>query len=432
MPQFCFGTGRTLITPPLGVELCGYGPYLGRRAAEIVQDLYCTALALSDGAQTCVWLSNDLVWTDRSLVDATLRLVRAEYNLDPARVVVTNTHTHSGPATMKTVGWGEWDDAYTRTLPRRFADAVGQALDRMAPGRIGFGRAEIPGLSVNRVDEDGPVDREALLIRIDDMDGRMRAAAVNFSAHPVTMGASLAVCGDYAGDGVAKMEHALGGEAKILFFQGSCGNLNCRGFGDGLETMRENGTLLKDRVLPALERIETTPEVALSGDKFQMPMPMQTPDRDTLVQELNDYTAQIEAFDGDRASKEFRQLRFERDWRRVRLEILDGPHPQRLEIEVAYLRINDAVLVAHPLELFLEFGNAIKDASPYPFTFLVGYANEAVGYLARPQDFSQKGFGWYAAVHAPKLCRHLEFEPDAGQVFTDHIIALLRRIKQKE
>ena len=111
MSQLHFGTGRTVITPPTGVELCGYGPYIERRSTAVHQDLHATALALSDGDRVFVWVSNDLVWTDRCLVDETHRIVRKRHGLDPARVVITNTHTHSGPATMKTeMGMGVGDD----------------------------------------------------------------------------------------------------------------------------------------------------------------------------------------------------------------------------------------------------------------------------------------------------------------------------------
>jgi hypothetical protein len=421
-----------VITPPLGLELCGYGPYLGRRGTAVHQDLHCTALALSDGNAAYALVSNDLIWLDRWLVEEIHRRIHAATGLDPARVIITNTHTHSGPATMTTVAWGEPDEAYVRTLPGLIAEAVERAVRGMQPGRIGFGRVDIPELSVNRVEQDGPVDREALLFRIDDADGTMRAAGINFSAHPVTLGASPLICGDYPGDGIAKMERALNGKANILFFQGSCGNLNCRGFGAGLETLDANGTLLKDCVLPALDAIQTVPEVTLAGDTVEMPLPMQVPDREALMRDIAAYEEQIAAFTGDKDTREYRQMRFERDWRKVRLDLLDRPHPGRLELRVAYLRINDAVLAAHPLELFLEYGNEIKAASPYPHTFLVGYANEAVGYLARPQDFSLQGFGHYAAVFAPRICRHLEFQPDAGAVFRDHVLALLHRIKEKE
>ena len=95
------------------------------------------------------------------------------------------------------------------------------------------------------------------------------------------------------------------------------------------------------------------------------------------------------------------------------------------------MRINDAVLLAHPLELFLTYGKQVQAASPFAHTMVIGYANETVGYLARPQDFDQEGFGWYAAVFAPRICRHLPFEHDAGSVFRDHLIAMLHRIRQR-
>ena len=434
MTQLHFGTGRTLITPPAGIELCGYGPYLERRATAVHQDLHCTALALSDGDRIFVWVSNDLVWTDRSLVDETHRIVRDRYGLDPARVIITNTHTHSGPATMKTVAWGKWDEDYTAGLPELFADAIGQAVSNLEPGRIGFGRTPVPELSVNRVDESGEADAEALLMRIENTRGRMRAAAINFGAHPVTLGADTVICGDYPADAIGKMEQDRE-DLRVLFLQGSCGDLNCRGFGEGMDVMKANGSLLRDHVLPALDDIATDSEVNLDGDTFEVALPTEVPDRadrEALASELADCRDRLEASGRGANPADLRNLRFEADWRAHRLGLLDGPHPQRVEFRVSWMRVNDAVLLAHPLELFLTYGKQIRSASPYPHTMVVGYANETVGYLARPQDFDQEGFGWYAAVFAPRICRHLPFEPDAGSVFRDHLIALLHRIRQRE
>ncbi len=429
MSQLHFGTGRTVITPPTGVELCGYGPYIGRRATAVHQDLHSTALALSDGDRTFVWVSNDLVWTDRSLADETHRIVRDRYGLDPARVVIANTHTHSGPAAMKTVAWGKWDEEYTAGLPERFADAIGQAVSNLEPGRAGFGKTSVPDLSVNRVDEGGEADDEARLMRIDDIRGRMRAAAINLGAHPVTLGADTVICGDYPADAIEKMEEKREG-FRALFFQGSCGDLNCRGFGEGMDMMKANGSLLADHVVPALDSIETTGDVELDGDTYVVALPTEVPDRTGLETELAEYRDRLKASNADADPGENRKLRFEVDWRVQRLELLDGPHPQRLEFRVSWMRINDTVLLAHPLELFLTYGKQVQSASPFPNTLVIGYANETVGYLARPQDFEQEGFGWYAAVFAPRICRHLPFEPEAGSVFRDHLIAMLHRIRQ--
>ena len=315
-----------------------------------------------------------------------------------------------------------------------FADAIGQAVSSLEPGRIGFGRTPVPELSVNRVDEGGEADGEALLMRIDDTRGRMRAAAINFGAHPVTLGADTVICGDYPADAIGKMELDREG-LRVLFLQGSCGDLNCRGFGDGMDMMKSNGSLLRDHVLPALDEIGTDPEVDLDGDTSQVALPMEVPDqadRAALESELADSRDRVEASDSDADPADLRKLRFEADWRAQRLDLLDGPHPQRMEFRVSWMRINDAVMLAHPLELFLTYGKQVQSASPYAHTMVIGYANETVGYLARPQDFDQEGFGWYAAVFAPRICRHLPFEPDAGTVFRDHLIALLHRIRQRE
>ena len=431
MPQLQFGTGRVNITPTDEIELCGYGPYLTRKSTKVYQELYSTALAISDGDNIFVWVSNDLIWTDRSLVDKTHQIVQKRYGLNPAHVVITNTHTHSGPATMKTVAWGKWDESYTACLPGRIADAIGKAVSDLEPGRIGFARAPLPGLSVNRVDEEGEADDAALLMRIDDLYGTMRVAVINFGAHPVTLGASTEISGDYPSDAIKKMEDKRD-ELRVLFFQGSCGDLNCRGFGDGIETMKANGSLLCDRVLPVLDKIETVKDVTMDGDTYEIALPLDLPDRTELEAELEECRKHLEKSDENNKSKAYRQLRFEVDWRKIRLELLDQPHPQRLEIRVSWMRINDTVLLAHPLELFLTYGKQIQAGSPYLYTMIVGYANETVGYLTRPQDFNQEGFGWYAAVFAPRICRHLPFAPDAGNVFRDHLIALLHRIKQRE
>ena len=196
---------------------------------------------------------------------------------------------------------------------------------------------------------------------------------------------------------------------RVLFLQGSCGDLNCRGFGEGMDVMKSNGSLLRDHVLPALDEIATDPDVDLDGDTFEVALPTEVPDRAdraALEAELADCRDRLEASgsDADPADlRNLRNLRFETDWRAQRLGLLDGPHPQRLEFRVSWMRINDAVLLAHPLELFLTYGKQVQSASPYPHTMVIGYANETVGYLARPQDFGQEGFGWDAAVFAPRI-----------------------------
>ena len=40
------GAAKVNITPPMGVEMCGYGPYLKRQCTEVLDPLYANALWL--------------------------------------------------------------------------------------------------------------------------------------------------------------------------------------------------------------------------------------------------------------------------------------------------------------------------------------------------------------------------------------------------
>ena len=56
------------------------------------------------------------------------------------------------------------------------------------------------------------------------------------------------------------------------------------------------------------------------------------------------------------------------------------------------MRIGDVALVALPGEPFVELGLEIKRRSPAPHTFVVGYANDWVGYLPTQVAWEQGGY----------------------------------------
>ena len=62
------GYGKTEITPPLGVELAGYGYYLKRRATRVDDPLFVRAVALEDRGRTYVVVSCDILGLNRSIV----------------------------------------------------------------------------------------------------------------------------------------------------------------------------------------------------------------------------------------------------------------------------------------------------------------------------------------------------------------------------
>ena len=89
----------TDITPPLGVELSGYGYYLERQCDGVRDPLYSKALVLDDGKERVVVIANDLIGLDRETVRTIRMRIEKGTGIPPDHVLLACSHTHSGPAT---------------------------------------------------------------------------------------------------------------------------------------------------------------------------------------------------------------------------------------------------------------------------------------------------------------------------------------------
>ena len=113
MPQagtFLAGAAKAIITPKLGTRLYGYPS--DRFAATVHDDLTATAVAVSDGTETAVLISATVCSVPAALCQRVKALVDAE--VGACHLIISATHTHSGPALTSTPGWGEASNAYTK------------------------------------------------------------------------------------------------------------------------------------------------------------------------------------------------------------------------------------------------------------------------------------------------------------------------------
>src|SRR5262249_50027312 len=114
------------------------------------------------------------------------------------------------------------------TLGQAIEDSVAEAWSSRFPARAGVGSGRIQDLGVNRRTRDGkPVDEEVAVIRVDDEQGRPRAAVVQYSCHPTVLGPdNLLVSGDFPASTIARIESALGGNAAAMFVNGTQGDIS--------------------------------------------------------------------------------------------------------------------------------------------------------------------------------------------------------------
>jgi hypothetical protein len=290
------------------------------------------------------------------------------------------THTHAAPEVgapgMYKALLGrsdhEWDRDYAAFVKDSLVRAARAAHDRLEPARIAVGQG-IAMANINRrakdvdgqvslgLNPDGPADRQIGLIRIERPDGRPIAVLANYAMHGTVMnGQNLLISGDAPGTVSAYVEQKLG--APVLYVNGAAGNLApiYSVYPDAKSGhLSQFNVLLGDRILAAAKSLgPPTADVSLwAGEKI-----VETPQKDGLSwpEELRTYAS-------------------------------PGPHPM-VRLPVRFLRLNDTLIWAAPVELFCEMAIAVRNASPFAHTFYFGYTNGWFGYLPTADAFAEGGY----------------------------------------
>ncbi len=261
MPLYA-GVCETNITPPVGVWMSGYA-FRSTGSVGVHDELYARALALTNGRVTLAVISTDLIGLDQDLVARVRSGVEAQLGIPAGAVMVNSTHTHGGPSTCSYNAMGPRDEAYVDVLARKLIGTVKQAVGRMQPASVGFGRAPVQ-IGVNRrqpmggtirigANFAGPVDTDVRVLVVRDSRGEPFAAAFSHACHGTTMGGdNLQTTGDWCAAACEAVKRETAGAVTPLFLQGCCGNINPYPRGT-FEHVRAHGDKVGLAVLEAME-----------------------------------------------------------------------------------------------------------------------------------------------------------------------------------
>lgn len=232
------GFGKVDITPRVGVELCGFGPYLNRHSTRVLEPLFARAMAVEAGGNRWVLVSCDLIGFNDILTQ------RIRHLVPDVPVMVHATHTHSGPCTIpELIGWGDPDEPYLEVLPQYVAQACHAALRDLAPATIHHAEVPAAGFSYNRelpaetrtnelaiegkwtTDKPAETDTAAHVFRV-ERAGKVAGFLTYFSCHPVVCcERNTEIHGDFVGVATNRVEREHPGAIGI-FLQGAQGDIN--------------------------------------------------------------------------------------------------------------------------------------------------------------------------------------------------------------
>ena len=441
------GVARTRISPPWGVELSGWGYYLGRIWQRIRDHTAATALVLDDGTSAAAAVAVDLMYSDAAFTRAVRRHVAAHTNLKPEAICVGCSHSHNTPTTALIRGAGEVDAEYVAWAARQTATAVIQAWRQRRPSRLSMGKAEVKGWAFNRTRTNGPIDTRLSVWRADDTEGRPFAAVINYQAHPtVMMGLGATdLSRDWPGQ-VTDMLEATHPGLTALFLQGSCGDVNFDPHWNAAGRCHEPGRAIAGLALQALATAGPIEADRVSWATLPVELPTRRWTRDEVMKDreeaeyrlrTNDTTGWLDGFarvivnyparlperyGGDTMKAVRAVCRFGVEWTDLALKDLDT-RPETLTTEVQAIRAGDAWLVSNPSELFTTLALDLRRRFANDNLMIAGYANDSIGYVPDAHDLDRRS---YAANQSPKFKNQFPFTAASGPALVQGMLDALR------
>jgi hypothetical protein len=397
--DFRAGAAAIDITPPAGYPMWGYGARHDRPSVGVLDPLRARALVLATDKEKIALVSLDLGRAPtRASTAAVRQRVRAAAGIE--HLFLVGSHTHHGPV-LELANWPTPEHAYVHELEDRLVQVIGEAARKLQPARLGVASREVTW-NRNRHSKrpDKPVDREFLVLRVEDATGRPIAHAVNFAAHATLQDVKdLKFSADYPGALASLVEKETG--VPCLFLQGAAGDLSANP--GPLHGPNAFGEMLGREALKLAGTIHCTPpersELRVVEEDFQFKcrVDLQNP----LVKALF-----VRAFFKDLV--DFYAREYQQGVRpHLTLALLDG--------RIGLVGVSGEFFCGHALNL--------KRRARLEHLFFLGYCNDYQQYFPTIEAAAEGGYGAEAGV--------ANAEVGAGEQIMDRALVHLYQMRGK-
>ncbi len=403
------GVAEIDVTPPVGTNQGGFGNR-DHGAIGIHDPLRAKALALSDGDRTVALVTCDILSLAYAFTDPLFERVTEVTGLPSDQVMLTTSHTHSGPITRGIAGFPRPDDAYLAVLREKLVSVARMALDHQRPATVAFARGAVQvginrremtpeGMKLGRNPE-GPVAPYVDVMAVRDEQGDLLAAYFSHAAHAVVLGGdNYLISADYPGYAQSAIEAVYPGSL-ALFAQGCCGDINAER-GDGTFSQAQRlGRMLAGAVVKTVEEAEPQDEVTLAFAAAGLDIPLEDPppvaEAAARVEALRETYEAAEA-DGNEVRVRLERNRLRRAERILKLAE-QGVTGQTQRFDLKAFRIGRVGLIGLPGEVFVEYALNLDAASPFEQNFVLAYSNGCIGYVPTADAYPGGGYEVSSAI----------------------------------
>jgi hypothetical protein len=353
------GTAHAVINPACGDYIAG--DKQNRKFSGVHDSLYIKVVLVSDEKNSIAILTADCI----GLISPEILEIReavsdmiSSNEFYPSHIVLTSTHTHSGPDVVGLWGPDQLssgvNQGYLNHLIRTASGKIIEAYRNRMPVEAFYGETTHGDNWVYNIAVPEETDRSVAILQFRDMNGKSIATLTNFACHPTFMdAASDLVSADFVAGFYEKLDSELGGIN--MFLQGAIGGwVQPENEEKTFENASNKGNGLADCVLQALDdekNLEGT-DIIFRRKEFRMPV----------------------------SNPGFQQL--------AAMGVIEREITDSVLTEIDWFEIGNAQFVTHPGETSPEYSLDSKKlmlkSGP---KFVLGLGNDGLGYIVKPEFF---------------------------------------------
>lgn len=393
------GTARKNITPEIGTCLFGYRPNLHSTSVE--DDLNATAFYFKKEADEALWISVTVCLLNTELMNEVRALIAEQTGIPFENIIISATHTHSGPNTCGMYGWGDIDREYCESIfVPALLDVAKEATASPVEVEmgIGIGNSDI-GINRRELRIDGTIalgqnpwgcyNPQMTVISFRNKEHKPVANIVHYGMHGTCAGTNFEISRDWSGIMCDMLEKDSG--AITAFFTGPEGDVgprlsNGKTVGEGdiayVHEMGNKAALDAVKIYKTIRVYNGDPKFSVMQSEMSIPLEKRY--------SVEFSQAMVKKYEGETVNLKGGMRRY---FERV-LQSYDDGYEDKTAKEVPhnFLVLGDVAIVTFPYELFSEIGLRIAKFSPFPYTLSIACTNGSESYFAAETDICRGGY----------------------------------------
>ena len=362
------GVGRSVITPKIGAALYGYQPNF--YATSVADDLTATAFYFRQADRQALMVSITVCEIHNDLIKTLLDSIEKEWGIPRLCCQLHATHTHSGPNTTGSAGWGDIDWEYCDTIfIPKILEAVREAVKDPQSVKMGTACGDsFVGINRDELKSDNKIilgqnpwgcfDPKMTVVSFQKEDGQIAGNIIHYAAHGTCAGLCAAISRDWSGVMTDALEKKTG--AITAFFNGPEGDIGPRlpsgntAGRNNMQYVHEMGHLAARDALEIYRKIYDFHSVTLRAGGGQIRIPLQSrPSEDFARQELEKYKNETVNWDGHL-----------RDYYERVIAAWEKGEPEQPDYSIvqSVIGFDSLVFASFPYELYSQIGMRLKNA----------------------------------------------------------------------